>query len=132
MGDTGDGSVRDEINAIVGRIAALAYADERLGGSSPDAELAAELGTALEFLPQLSLRTLRALEKDLARDSPATGGPQGRGQDREELGVARFLVLVCSQTPRPYSSPRSAHAIDASLLDLLMLRDVRLAHGSSM
>ena len=29
MGDTGDGSVRDEINAIVGRIAALAYAAER-------------------------------------------------------------------------------------------------------
>ena len=29
MGDTGDGSVRDEINAIVGRIAALPYAAER-------------------------------------------------------------------------------------------------------
>ena len=132
MGDTGDGSMRDEINAVVGRIATLAYADERLGGSGPDAELAGELGAALEFMPQLSLRTLRALEKDLARpDSLATGGTQGRGQS-DDPGVARFLVHVCSQTPRPYSTPRSAHAIDASLLDLLMLRDVRLAHGSSM
>lgn len=132
MGDTGDGSVREEINAIVGRIAALAYADERLGRSGRDAELAAELGVALEFLPQLRLRTLRALEKDLARpDSLATGGPRGRGQD-EAPGVARFLIHVCSQTPRPYSSPRPAHAVDASLLDLLMFRDVRLAHGSTM
>lgn len=132
MGDTGDGSVRNEIAAIVGRIAALAYADERLGRSGPDAELATELGVALEFLPQLRLRTLRSLEKDLAwPDSLATGGLQGRNQD-EEPGVARFLVHVCSQTPRPYSSPRPAHAIDASLLDLLMFRDVRLAHGNTM
>ena len=132
MGDTGDASVRDEINTIVQRIAALAYADERLGGSGPDAELPTELGAALEFLPQLSLRTLRALEKDLARpDSLATGGVQGRRQSGEP-GAAWFLVRACSQTRRPYSSPRTAPAIDASLLDLLMLRDVRLAHGSSM
>ena len=60
------------------------------------------------------------------------GEPRAGVKIANEPGVARFLVLVCSQTPRPYSSPRSAHAIDASLLDLLMLRDVRLAHGSSM
>ncbi len=132
MGDTGDGRVREEIEAIVGRIAALAYADERPGRSGADADLAAELGAALAFLPQLGLRTLRALEKDLTRpERLATGGTQGRGQSGEP-GVARFLVRVCSQTHGPYSSPRSAHAIEASLLDLLMLRDVRLAHGSSM
>ncbi|HSO17195.1 MAG TPA: hypothetical protein VLS95_14715, partial [Arthrobacter sp.] len=132
MGDTGDSSNQGEINAIVQRITALAYADERLGGSGPDSELPAELGAALAFLPQLSLRTLRALEQDLARpDSLATGGGQRRGQTGEP-GVARFLVRACSQTRRPYSSPRTARAIDASLLDLLMFRDVRLAHGSSM
>lgn len=132
MGDTGDGGVREEIEAIVGRIAALAHADERSGRSGPDAELAAELGAALAFLPQLGPRTLRALEKDLTRpDSLATGGTQGRGQSGEP-GVARFLVRACSQTHGPYSSPRSAQTIDASLLDLLTFRDVRLAHGSSM
>lgn len=132
MGDTGDSSARDEIQAIVGRIAALAHADERPGRNGPDAELAAELGAALAFLPQLRLRTLRALEKDLTRpDSLATGGTQGRSQAGEP-DVATFLVRACSQTHGPYSTPRSAHTIDASLLDLIMFRDVRQAHGSTM
>lgn len=132
MGDIGDGDSQSKIDAIVGRIAALAYADERLGMGGPDAELAAELGAALAFLPQLRLGTLRALEKDLARpDSLATGGIQRRGQAGEP-GVAWFVVRVCSQTRGPDSSPRPAHAIDASLLDLLMFRDVRLAHGDIM
>jgi hypothetical protein len=39
---------------------------------------------------------------------------------------------VCALAPRPYSSQRPAHAIDASLLDLLMFRDVRLAYGCTM
>ena len=131
MGDPGD-TVREEIDAIVGRIAARAYADERLGGSGPDAELAAELEAALAFLPQLSLRTLRALEKDLARpDSLATGGKESPWQAGEP-GVAWYLVRVCSQTRRPYSSPRPASLVDASLLDLLVFRDIRLAHGSTM
>lgn len=68
MGDTGDGSVRDEIYATVGRMAALTYAAER---------------------------------------------------------------HVCALAPRLYSSQPPAHAIDGSLLDLLMFPDVRLAHGSS-
>lgn len=132
MGDTGASSDQGEISAIVQRIAALAYADERLGKGGPDAELPTELGAALAFLPQLRLPTLRALEKDLARpDSLATGGMQGRRRAGEP-GVARFLVRACSQTRRPYSSPLTAHAIDASLLDQLMFRDVRLAHGSTM
>ena len=132
MGDIGESSDQREIDGIVQRISALAHADERLGGAGADSELPAELGAALEFLPQLSLRTLRALDQDLARpDSLATGGGQRRGQPGEP-GVARFLVRACSQTRGPYSSPRAAPAIDAALLDLLMFRDVRLAHGSVM
>lgn len=132
MGDTGGANVRDEINRIVERIATLARADERLGKSGANAELPAELDAALAFLPQLRLRTLRALEKDLARpDSLATGGVPGNVQAGEP-GVARFLVRVCAQTRRPYSPPRATPAVDAALLDLLVLRDIRLAHGSSM
>ena len=69
MGDTGDGSVRDEINAAVGRMAALVYAAER---------------------------------------------------------------NVSALAPRSYSTQPPAHAIDGSLLGLLMFRDARLPHGSTM
>ncbi|KUM32711.1 hypothetical protein [Arthrobacter sp. EPSL27] len=132
MGDTGGANVRDEISDIVQRIAARAHADERLVKSGTNGELPAELDAALAFLPQLRLRTLRALEEDLARpDSLATGGMPGNGQAGEP-GVARFLVRVCAQTRRPYSPPRATPAVDAAMLDLLVLRDIRLAHGSSM
>ena len=129
-GISGTPACQREINAIVQRIAALAYADERLGGVAPS-RAASQLGAALEFLPQLRLRTLRALDKDLARpDSLATG--ETRPGANRRTGVAWFLVRACSQTRRPYTSPRTAPAIDASLLANCGARDVRQAHGNTI
>lgn len=132
MGETGGGSARDEIDAIVGRIATMAFADERLRRSGPDEKLAAELDAALAFLPELRLPTLRALDRDLARpDSLATCGVLKWGS-KGEPGTVMFLIMFASPPSHYYWAPRSATSIDAELTDLLLFRNVLLAHGDTM
>jgi hypothetical protein len=129
--DIRGGKGQGEIAAIVERISALARDDERQRLAGTDEKLAADLDAALAFLPQLRLRALQALDRDLARpDSLATCGALSWGAGQP--GTAKFLIRFCSPPGRHYGSPGSTAGIDAALVDLLLFRDVLLAHGSTM
>lgn len=132
MGDIGDGDGQSEIDAIVGRISALAHGDQQRRGNGSDEQLVAALNAALAFLPELRLRTLQTLEADLARpDSLAVCGVLYWGSAGEP-GPAKFVIRFASPPSYYTWASRSAASIDAALLDLLLFRDVLLAYGDYM
>ncbi|WP_230010882.1 hypothetical protein, partial [Microbacterium sp. Bi128] len=132
MGDIGDGDSQSEIDAIVGRISALAHEDEQRRHSGAEEKLGAALDAALEFLPELSLRTLQTLEADLARrDSLADCGVL-EWSSAGEPGTAKFLIRFASPPSHCYGTLRNAASIEAALLDLLLFRDVLEAYGDYM
>jgi len=132
MGDIGDSSSQSEIDAIVGRISAVAHEDEFRRHSGADEKLVTALNAAVAFLPEFRLRTLQALEADLARrDSLANCGVLDCGFAGEP-GIAKFLIRFASPPSHYHGTPRTAASVEAGLLDLLLFRDVLLAYGENM
>ncbi|WP_026550426.1 hypothetical protein [Arthrobacter sp. Br18] len=110
--------------AAVERLGAVARAGARDG-----AEGARDLDYALRFLEELDLRTLREIDRDLARtDSlisrPASGVP----------GLAAFLGgrYAAALPSSRYHSMTPVAQLEADLLDTLVFREILLAHGDIM
>ncbi|GAB2619245.1 hypothetical protein GCM10009696_25960 [Kocuria himachalensis] len=120
-----DGDERAERTAAVERLRGVARADARDG-----VEGTQELERALEFLGELDLRTLREIERELARPdsmiaSPATGAHGGL---TAFLGTRYAAAFPASR----YHPSTPVPQIRARLLDTLVFRDVRIAHGGTM
>ena len=130
MGDSRGTRDQDEIDGIVERIAVTAREDPRTptGGAEKQAD---SLQAALDFLPQLRLRTLRALEHFVSSpEGLAAAVVLNRGRP-DGVGVANFVVRFCSP-PSFYGPRRTSASIDADLLDLVSFNRMRDAHGDTM
>ncbi|MGG7652976.1 hypothetical protein [Kocuria rosea] len=120
-----DGGEQAERTAAVERLRGVARADSRDG-----AERAQELEHALEFLGELDLRTLREIERELARPdsmitSPAVGAHGGL---TAFLGTRYTAAFPASR----YHPSTPVPQIRARLLDTLVFREIRTAHGITM
>lgn len=131
MGDIGGANAQREEDSIVERISALAREDHRQRQVSDEKQIVA-LDAALAFLRELRPRTLQALDRELARpDSLATAGVLALGF-RGGPGAAHFIRRYCSPPSGRPLSPRSAGAVDATLNDVLLFRNILMAHGETM
>lgn len=131
MGDNASTSGQGEIDGIVRRLAVMARADPRRPHNGAGETQAVRLDAALEFLPQLKLRTLRVLEHYVSSPGGlAAAVVLNRGQ-ADGLGVANLLIRHCSP-PSVYRFSRTAASIDADLLDLLTFSTILDAHGETM
>lgn len=120
-----DGDERAERTAAVERLRAMARTQVRDGAAG-----AQELEHALAFLGELDLRTLREIERELARPdsmiaSPAVGTHGGL---TAFLGTRYAAAFPASR----YHPSTPVPQIRARLLDTLVFREIRTAHGSTM
>ncbi|MFF0902469.1 UNVERIFIED_CONTAM: hypothetical protein RF653_01190 [Kocuria sp. CPCC 205316] len=119
------GDEQAERTTVVERLRGVARADARDG-----VEGTQELERALEFLGELDLRTLREIERELARPdsmiaSPAMGAHGGL---TAFLGTRYAAAFPASR----YHPSTPVPQIRARMLDTLVFRDVRIAHGGTM
>ena len=120
-----DADERAERTAAVERLRAMARTQVRDG-----AEGAQELEHALAFLGELDLRTLREIERELARpDSIITRPDTGAHGGLATFLGARYAAAFPASRYHP-STP--VPQIRAHLLDTLVFREIRTAHGSTM
>lgn len=120
-----DGDEQVERTAAVERLRATARNQLRDG-----AEGAQELEHALAFLGELDLRTLREIERELARpDSIITRPDTGAHGGLATFLGARYAAAFPASRYHP-STP--VPQIRARLLDTLVFREIRTAHGSTM
>ncbi|WP_336649822.1 hypothetical protein [Kocuria rosea] len=119
----GDGQV--ERTAAVERLRATARTHARDG-----AEGAQELEHALAFLGELDLRTLREIERELARPDSMVASPAlgTHGGLTAFLGTRYAAAFPASR----YHPSTPVPQIRARLLDTLVFREIRTAHGSTM
>lgn len=120
-----DGDETAERTTMLERLRGVARADVRDG-----AEGAQELEHTLAFLGELDLRTLREVERELARPDSMITRPGGgaHGGLAAFLG-ARYAAAFPASRYRP-STP--VPQIRARMLDMLVFREIRMAHGSTM
>lgn len=120
-----DADERAERTAAGERLRAMARTQVRDG-----AEGAQELEHALAFLGELDLRTLREIERELARPDSMIAGPAvgTHGGLTAFLGT-RYAAAFPASRYRP-STP--VPQIRARLLDTLVFREIRTAHGGTM
>lgn len=120
-----DGDEQAERTAAVERLRGAARADARDGADGTQ-----ELKHALAFLGELDLRTLREIERELARPdsmiaSPALGAHGGL---TAFLGTRYAAAFPASR----YHPSTPVPQIRARLLDTLVFREIRIAHGGTM
>ncbi|GAA1773498.1 hypothetical protein [Kocuria aegyptia] len=120
-----DGDEQAERSTAVERLRGVARADARDG-----VEGTLELQRALEFLEKLDLRILREIERELARPdnmiaSPALGAHGGL---TAFLGTRYAAAFPASR----YHPSTPVPQIRARLLDTLVFREIRIAHGGTM
>ncbi|WP_298585387.1 hypothetical protein [uncultured Kocuria sp.] len=119
------GDEQAERTTVVERLIGVASTDAR-----DRAEGTQELEHALAFLGELDLRTLREIERELARPDSMITRPVGgaRGGLAAFLGT-RYAAAFPASRYRP-STP--VPQIRARLLDTLVFREIRIAHGTTM
>ncbi|MFI7742790.1 hypothetical protein [Kocuria rhizosphaericola] len=119
------GDEQAERTTVVERLSGVARAHARDGTDG-----AQELEHALGFLGELDLRTLREVECELARPDSVITGPVGgeRGGLAAFLGTRYAAAFPASRYPPSTPVPQ----LRARLLDTLVFRETRIAHGSTM
>ncbi|MHA7284359.1 hypothetical protein [Arthrobacter sp. TMS2-4] len=121
-----DGNDQGERAAMVERLGATARAD-----AADSAKGHQELEYALTFLGELDLRTLRELENELARPDSMISTPRpGWGT----VGLAAFLGRhYAAAVPASRYHPRTpVPVLRNDVLDTLVFREIRIAHGDTM
>ncbi|WP_461172043.1 hypothetical protein M1D93_13510 [Arthrobacter sp. Z1-9] len=120
-----------DTDSIIARISDLARKDQTQRQDFDEKRVLA-LNKALAFLRELNPRTLQALDREFARsDGIATSAVFGMGFNGGP-GVAQFIRSYCSPPSGLPLAPHSAAAVDARLIDVLLFRDILLAHGETM
>lgn len=126
-----DTDAQGDTDGIIARISALARKDQTQRQDSDEKRVLA-LNKALAFLRELDPHTLQALDREFARpDGIATSGVFETGF-LGGPGVAQFIRSYCSPPSGLPLAPHSAAAVDARLIDVLLFRDILLAHGETM